>query len=362
MFMHCPHCQSLVATDAATGIPPRHCPRCGKPLDGPEASPSSTGDDADAGEVDEARSPHNDAVAETVAATPPPETAPENQPAAVETGTDPSKTDDEATPVPASAEPEKQTGEADGSEAVGDEVMASNASLNEEDEALGPESVATLDAVVDTAADAAGMETQEDEADRADPAPDDAVTDYAATTLAPGQRSTKPAPRFAQVRAPAAASHGQNRWRLPALIAGLAMLLALQWALADRERLAADARWRPLVVQLCGVLRCSVPPWREPSAFVLLDRDVRPHPRVPGELRVTASFRNDASWAQAWPEVELTLSDLEGRAVGTRRFSAHEYLGATPTQETLASGQTATIRLEVIEPSPRSVAFAFDFR
>ncbi len=362
MFMHCLHCQSLVATDPATGIPPPHCPRCGKPLDEPEAPPSPAGDDANAGQADEARSQRNDAVAETVAATPPPEAAPENQPTAVETGTDPSKTDDQATPVPASAEPVEQTGEADASEAVGDEAMASDAPLIGEDEAAGPEVVATLEPVVDTDADTAGREAQEDEAERADPAPDGAVTASAATTSTPAQRSTEAAPRFAHVRAPAAASHGQNRWRLSALIAGLTMLLALQWALADRERLAADARWRPFVVQLCGVLRCSVPSWRELSAFTLLDRGVRPHPRVPGVLRVTASFHNAARWAQPWPEVVLTLSDLEGRTVGTRAFSAEQYLGARPTQETLASGQTATIHLEVIEPLPRSVAFAFDFR
>lgn len=362
MFMHCPHCQSLVATDPVTGIPPPRCPRCSNPLDEPEAPPSPAGDEADAGEADEARSQRSDAVVETVAATPPPETAPENQPTAVETGTDPSKTDDEATPVPASAEPVEQTGQPDVSEAVSDEAMVPDASLIGEDETPGPEVVATLDAIVDTDADTAGREAQEDEADRADPAPDDEVTASAATTPTPAQRSTESAPGFAHVRAPAAASHGQNCWRLPALIAGLTLLLALQWTLADRERLAADARWRPFVVQLCGVLRCSVPAWSEPSAFALLDRDVRPHPRVPGVLSVTASFRNDARWAQAWPDVVLTLSDLEGRAVGTRRFSADDYLGAAPTQETLASGQTATIRLEVIEPSPHSVAFAFAFR
>lgn len=362
MFMHCPHCQSLVATDPVTGTPPPRCPRCEQALDGPAAP---TRNDAAGGQADAARTPRSEALVDAVAATPPLEAAPEDQPTAVEAVTDPRPvTDDDEASLPADAVPAEQTGAPDPSETVGDEATPSAASLIDDEEAPSPEAVATPGAVVDRDADAdsAGLEGQEDEAERAGSAPIVADTGSTETTPSPSPRATKSAPRFAHVRAPAAASQGQHRWWLPALIAGLTILLALQWALADRERLAADARWRPFVIQLCGVLRCSVPPWREPSAFALLDRDVRPHPRVPGVLRVTASFRNNARWAQGWPDVVLTLSDLEGRAVGTRRFSADEYLGATPTQETLASGQTATIRLEVIEPSPRSVAFAFDFR
>ncbi|CAN5605894.1 hypothetical protein BH23PSE2_BH23PSE2_04980 [soil metagenome] len=175
----------------------------------------------------------------------------------------------------------------------------------------------------------------------------------------PGARAST-APSFTRVRASSAVADSR-RWLLPTVIAGLSLLLALQWILADRATLAADARWRPFIVQLCGVLRCSVPPWHEADAFVLLDRDVRPHPTLPGVLRVSATFRNDARWPQPWPEVVLTLSDIEGRAVGARAFAARDYLRAAPTQNELASGQSATIRMDVLEPSPRSVAFAFDF-
>lgn len=94
----------------------------------------------------------------------------------------------------------------------------------------------------------------------------------------------------------------------------------------------------------------------------MLSRDVRPHPRAPGTLQIDASFRNDARWAQAWPRLVVSLSDVEGRVVGTRAFSAREYLGAAPTQNTLASGQTAAIHLDVVEPAPGIVAFSFDFR
>jgi hypothetical protein len=154
----------------------------------------------------------------------------------------------------------------------------------------------------------------------------------------------------------------RTSWRGAAIVAGLALLLVLQVLLADRAQLAADARWRPVVAGACTVLRCDVPAWREPAAFTLLQRDVRPAPARPGVLHVAASFRNDARWAQAWPMLLLTLSDADGRAVGFRAFTPAEYLGKAPAQPALASGASATVALDVVEPDPGVVAFTFDFR
>lgn len=164
---------------------------------------------------------------------------------------------------------------------------------------------------------------------------------------------------------PPAAALGQRRrrdWRGPAIIAALSLLLVVQILLADRAALAADARWRPLVSAACTVLRCDVPAWREPGAMTLVDRDVRPHPARAGALRVKATFRNDARWAQAWPVLVLTLSDVDGRVVGARAFQPREYLGREPEHATIASQQAAQVAMDILEPMPGVVAFTFDFR
>lgn len=178
-----------------------------------------------------------------------------------------------------------------------------------------------------------------------------------ATPVLVAAAPAKPAPSFAHGGAGSRSGLG---WKPAATIAGLALLLVLQLLLSDRAQLAADARWRPWLTTLCGALHCSLPPWREPSAFVLLARDVRPHPTRPGTLRVTATFRNDARWPQPWPRLRLTLSDIDGRPVAARDFSAREYLGAAPTQDELASGQSATVAMDVREPAAHSVAFDFE--
>lgn len=182
-----------------------------------------------------------------------------------------------------------------------------------------------------------------------------------ATTVRRPSRSTpKATPSFARRPIAGAARDPRRRWRVSFAIAALALLLALQLLLADRAELARDARWRPALASLCGVLHCTLPPWRELSAFTLLNRDVRA--AQPGVLHVTATFRNDARWPQPWPALLLTLSDVDGRAAGARAFTPRQYLGTAPAQDLVASGQSATIAFDILEPTPRIVAFAFDFR
>src|SRR5690606_18341094 len=148
----------------------------------------------------------------------------------------------------------------------------------------------------------------------------------------PRRASGRAAPSFARRRRVAAdGSVTGRRWPMPVAIIALALLLALQWLLADRARLAADPGWRPVVAAACGA------------------------------LRITASFGTDAAWAQAWPDVVLTLSDIDGRPLGTRAFTAAEYLDGAASSALLDSGQGAVIHMDVLEPGPGAVSFAFDF-
>jgi len=151
------------------------------------------------------------------------------------------------------------------------------------------------------------------------------------------------------------------RWLAWATVPLLALLLVLQFAIADRARLAADRDWRPRVLALCNVLGCSVPPWREPAALHLTSRELRPHPSVPGVLVVSATFRNDAAFAQPWPQLQLSLQNIDGESLGLRRFAPREYLGSTPATSMIGAGQSASIRVEILDPGRRAVAFGFEF-
>lgn len=141
----------------------------------------------------------------------------------------------------------------------------------------------------------------------------------------------------------------------------LGVLLAGQIVLAERAELSQDAALRPWLQRLCSALRCDLPVYTDPARIALLSRDVTPHPSVSDALLISASFRNDAAWPQAWPVLELSMADLDGRLVALRRFNAVDYLGQPPDRPVLAPGESVLVELEVVDPGNQAIAFEFGF-
>lgn len=303
MFFSCPHCRDLVITDRETNLPPVLCPRCSGVLRKETTHASAKGKPSFASLL------HGTAAAPTVAETDAPQPVQET-------------TDDETS---------------DKAEAAIDGEPLTDAPPDNE-----PSSV------------------ERDGRETTDPAPEEIAT-QAPEPAASSSATQYQGPSFTRQRAQPATPARTAKWQWAALIV-LAMLLALQVMVADRARLAADASWRPMISSLCGLMGCSVPTWHQPGAFAMLSRDVSPIPGSAGGLNVQATFRNDARWSQAWPVLLLSLSDADGRVLGSRAFSPKEYLGAVATQTELAPGQSAQIELKLHEPNPDVVAFSFDFR
>jgi len=304
MFINCPYCRTLVSTDPVTDLPPTHCPQCMSLLRRDETVEDAADTEADG-------APPALVELDLVALMNTPVTATETR---TESQTQ-TKTDTD-TAVAAGAET----------------PVDSEAETVRDDDAIPA-------AVASTAA---------------------ASTTTPTTAPTPGKSASRAMPSFA--RGMSAATKGpRERWVL-AVVVALVVLLILQLLLADRARLSADARWRPTLHVLCAALFCDLPPWREPTAFTLVQRDVRQHPSAPGALRVSATFRNDARWPQPWPRLRLTLSDINGRPAGERDFRAEDYLGGPASQPELASGESATVAMDILEPAAQIVGYDFSFR
>ena len=316
MFINCPYCKALVSTDPVTDLPPTHCPHCDSLL---RRDPETADDTAEMTPIDLGTLLDPRAIAEAAA-----------------------------------------TAEADAAARAAAQAEASRAAATPVEsisfESLWAEPTPAGSALADAASTHAGS----DAIDAFDAPHDEGVRPASAAIAAAPVATTRRLPSFAR-SADGSARPARERWLIVAVVA-LAVLLVLQLLLADRARLAANAQWRPLLATLCGALRCELPPWREPAAFTLLQRDVRQHPTLPGALRVSATFRNDARWSQPWPRLQLTLSDVNGRPAGQRRFDAQEYLGGAPGQTELASGESATVAMDILEPAPQIVAYDFRFR
>lgn len=149
------------------------------------------------------------------------------------------------------------------------------------------------------------------------------------------------------------------RWR--AVAALLALSLGVQLLYVERNTLAQDARWRPWLERLCAFSGCTLRPWREPGAFAIIERSVQPNRDVAGALHIRATFRNRAPYAQAWPQLELRLLDINGVATGARRFNAEQYLGMAPDSATVAPEQSVNARLDVLDPGRNTLSFEFAF-
>lgn len=386
MFYSCPHCRELVATDPVTRQSRALCPRCGGALQMEMAAPASESMPVN---VVPAAAPTARSLATFLQRN---ETHPPVQ---------------ESVIVEAGSVQASRPGSADEHDALAgtpadvisglnesgvNESVAANAQqqadagctirARDDDAAVDATiPVASLQAEVATAAGTRRLPAMQNEAAAAfDSSEDaaavddlDAVSQPDSSRPLPASSANAPSP-LREVATPsftrnadAPAMHARARaWHWAALLV-LGSGLMLQVLLADRARLATDAAWRPMMTSLCKLLGCSLPPWRQPEAFAMLGRDVRPLRGTPGALQVQATFRNDADWSQPWPVLLLSLSDADGRVVGARAFRPDEYLegaasDASATQSVLAPGQSARVVLHLREPAADVVAFSFDFR
>lgn len=168
-------------------------------------------------------------------------------------------------------------------------------------------------------------------------------------------------PSFARLeRLPERAPH-TLRWVLAC--AALALLLGAQLVWAERRPLLHNPSFAPWLRSACAHLGCRLPLIADVDKLQLVSRDVRPHPSVPGALIISATVRNEAAFAQPYPVVTITLSDLDGNRIAMRRFRPSDYLDdATARTRGLAPGASTAMVFEVKDPGKKAVAFEFGFQ
>ncbi|MBS0589483.1 MAG: zinc-ribbon and DUF3426 domain-containing protein [Proteobacteria bacterium] len=166
-------------------------------------------------------------------------------------------------------------------------------------------------------------------------------------------------PEFARAHRAGSSSSG---WTWKGGVAILACLLAAQIAWGERRELLQNPVSRAWLDRACTLLRCALPLAHEADRLMLLSRDVRPHPSVANALIISATLRNDADVAQAFPTVEITLTDLDGQRIAMRRFEPQEYLAEMRMQSAGLGAHTSTaLVFEVTDPGKNAVAFEFRF-
>jgi len=142
----------------------------------------------------------------------------------------------------------------------------------------------------------------------------------------------------------------------------LMLTLGAQIAWSQRAEWIDDAHVRNVLDPLCARLSCRLPLRHDSGTLELLSRDIQPHPSVPGALIISATLRNDASFAQAYPTVEVSLSNLDDKTIAMRRFQPRDYVAdARAIRQGIAAGASASLVFEVADPGKNAVAFEFKF-
>lgn len=125
----------------------------------------------------------------------------------------------------------------------------------------------------------------------------------------------------------------------------LIVLLFLQGLFLFRTELArALPVARPALEQACAALGCEVPYPREADLISLEASDLQAVPGAPDVLRLSAVLRNRATFAQAFPAIELTLTDERNVTVARRVLRPRDYL---PKERPVAFAPTTELPLEL---------------
>lgn len=126
----------------------------------------------------------------------------------------------------------------------------------------------------------------------------------------------------------------------------LAALLLAQGAMLFRQALSQEIpALRPVFERLCLHLGCAMPLPRDAGAISIEATDLHPEPGSDGRFVLHATVRNRATFLQAHPHLELTLTDNADKVLVRRVFSPEEWLRDTNPTEGFPPGRELNVKL-----------------
>jgi predicted Zn finger-like uncharacterized protein len=129
----------------------------------------------------------------------------------------------------------------------------------------------------------------------------------------------------------------------------LALLMAFQLVYFSRTKLAAQyPQYKPLLSQACELLNCKIDLPKNLDLLVIDDSDMQEDQDYQDVVNFSSTVINNASYTQAYPNLELTLTNADDHPVLRKIIKPAEYLGANDHLETgLGSHEETHIRLAI---------------
>lgn len=103
---------------------------------------------------------------------------------------------------------------------------------------------------------------------------------------------------------------------------------------------------KPYLAQACVPIKCTVELPKKIEFIVIDDSDIQEDAQYKGLMRLSSTLINQAGFAQAYPNLELTLTDVEDKPKLRRKFTPKEYLPEhTDISKGLAPNEEVKVRL-----------------
>lgn len=176
-----------------------------------------------------------------------------------------------------------------------------------------------------------GESTEAEAQPTEEPVPAEAAEEPSAAAILSGRAAEEEAegerPAAAVSPAPPALAPSADRRRAWGIALGvLTMTLLLQGLFLLRQPLtqAMPALREPLAA-LCRTLGCELPLPRNAAEIGIEASDLHPEPGGRGDFVLHATLKNRAPYPQAYPHVELSLTDAADRALVRRVFGPAEW-------------------------------------
>ena len=133
----------------------------------------------------------------------------------------------------------------------------------------------------------------------------------------------------------------------PWIVGSLLLLIILlaQAAYFFRVELAAtQPNLKPALISFCRLLQCAVPLPQEADLIGIESSNLEADPTQASVISLDVLLRNLASYTQAYPNLELTLTDAQDKPLARRTFRPAEYLKPDEDEK---QGLTANRELSV---------------
>jgi hypothetical protein len=157
-------------------------------------------------------------------------------------------------------------------------------------------------------------------------------------------------------------NQGGELLKWAALSLAAVLVFTSQYLIFNFAELSRTPTWRPFYANLCGAIGCALPNPSDVTRLRGANLVVRDHPAAEGALIVDVIVFNEAEYPQPFPLLELGFTDLNGRAVASRRFQPAEYLRGDLTDMTqMPPGVPVRLSLEIVDPGSEAQNYTLRF-